>query len=60
VKHLNLCMCGRSCVLIGTRESHVLVVAVDEHGLELAPVPFVVQEYTNHGAVLYKVRVFYP
>lgn len=33
-----------------------MVVALDESGMDDLPVPIVVQEYCNHGALLFKVR----
>lgn len=40
----------------GSRGSHTMIVVLDETGMKDVPAPIVVQEYCNHGALLFKVR----
>ena len=48
---------GKPLVAASTRESHQLVVALDERGLKDLPRDCIVQSYENHSGILYKVYV---
>ena len=55
--NLSYPLIGKPLAAASTRESHQLVVALNEEGLKQFPNPCIAQSYENHGGRLFKVYV---
>ncbi|KAG5526257.1 hypothetical protein RHGRI_032515 [Rhododendron griersonianum] len=54
---LKLPLVAKPLIVDGTAKSHELFIAYDEFSLSNLEPPFVVQEFINHGGVLFKVYI---
>ncbi|XP_052202439.1 inositol-tetrakisphosphate 1-kinase 3-like isoform X2 [Diospyros lotus] len=54
---LKLPLVAKPLVVDGTAKSHELSLAYDQHSLQILEPPLVLQEFVNHGGVLFKVYI---
>ncbi|XP_063947976.1 inositol-tetrakisphosphate 1-kinase 3 isoform X2 [Daucus carota subsp. sativus] len=54
---LILPLVAKPLVVDGTAKSHELALAYDQHSLQMLETPLVLQEFVNHGGILFKVYI---